>query len=275
MAIKPKILNLGLSTRFKKGHTTWNKGHSSKIKRVCKNCKKEFWVYPSRLKRRNGGRFCSKSCAMYRYKFNITNADKHGIAWFLGVMATDGYVRHNKVMLDIHQQDVDILKSIKKIFKSEHPIKYCHYENKSPMCYLRLPKPFADLCNSYGIHNKKTFTIECPKIEDKYFLSFLCGCIDGDGSIGTIPSGKIRMYLCSASLSFLEGIKCKLKKYNLDDYINSGKRIPPVYRLKWKTEATAKLCDLMYKSKYAGKRKKKIYTTFLKKGVMPSHVQET
>lgn len=44
-----------------KGHPNWNKKESTKIKRICKICGKEFYVYPSVIKKGNG-KYCSKKC---------------------------------------------------------------------------------------------------------------------------------------------------------------------------------------------------------------------
>jgi len=200
----------------------------------------------------------------YDYEFKLP--EKNNLYWFLGIMATDGYVHDKFIAIELHKRDKDILESIKRICESNHPLKL--RKNRPHYC-LRLPKPFATLCRKHGIYQNKSKTIKFVDMEDKYFFDFLCGCIDGDGSI-RLNVGKttksICMYLCSSSMDFLQGINVKLKHFNLSGKIKKQKD-KEFYKLFWGTRDTPNLCKLMYKNNYGGKRKCKLYKNWME--VMP------
>jgi len=46
-----------LQDKIGKQSNQWKGG---KVKRICQSCQKEFWIYPSNLKK--GGKFCSNKC---------------------------------------------------------------------------------------------------------------------------------------------------------------------------------------------------------------------
>lgn len=59
-------------SRLGENNPAWNGG---KLNRYCKHCNKEFFIYPSELKKnKNAGQFCSKSCrASYQNKERLDN----------------------------------------------------------------------------------------------------------------------------------------------------------------------------------------------------------
>jgi len=116
-------------------------------------------------------------------------------AYWLGFLYADGCVRKNKsgnqVVLKLSRKDENHLNLFKNNIKSEH--KVTHYRNKtiskkgtpsfSDNCIIRINsnKLVNDLIKQ-GCTPRKTFTIDKPIIDEKYYKDFIRGYYDGDGN---------------------------------------------------------------------------------------------
>lgn len=120
----------------------------------------------------------------------IDNPEK---AYWLGFIAADGcnYQReHNaSIVLNIHQKDIDHLQKFKEFCKTNAIIKTyttsAGFSNNTPMCKLVLnsKKMSQDLANK-GVVPRKSLILGPPKIDSQFYLPFILGYFDGDGSIG-------------------------------------------------------------------------------------------
>ena len=120
----------------------------------------------------------------------IDNPEK---AYWLGFIAADGcnYQReHNaSIVLNIHQKDIDHLQKFKEFCKTNAIIKTyttsAGFSNNTPMCKLVLnsKKMSQDLANK-GVVPRKSLILGPPKINSQFYLPFILGYFDGDGSIG-------------------------------------------------------------------------------------------
>ena len=116
-------------------------------------------------------------------------------AYWLGFLYADGCVRKQKtgsqLILKLSVKDEDHLNLFKKNIQSEHKI--FHYKNKtiskkgtpssSDNCIIRISsnKIVEDLI-SHGCVPRKTFTIDKPNIDKKFYKDFIRGYYDGDGN---------------------------------------------------------------------------------------------
>ena len=116
-------------------------------------------------------------------------------AYWLGFLYADGCVRKTKtgcqIVLKLSVKDEDHLNFFKKNIESEHKITY--YQNKtiskkgtpstSKNCLIRInsKKMVNDLINN-GCTPRKTFTIDKPNIDEKFYKDFIRGYYDGDGN---------------------------------------------------------------------------------------------
>lgn len=144
-------------------------------------------------------------------------------AYWLGFLAADGcnYQReHNaSIILNIHQQDIEHLKLFQLALKSDIPIKSyisdSGFSNNTPMCkFIINSKKMSNDLLKLGIVPKKSLILEPPKIDSKYYLSFILGYFDGDGSL--YKTGQYNNYCLSfeGTKEILEWIKNIL---NLDN----------------------------------------------------------
>jgi intein-encoded DNA endonuclease-like protein len=175
----------------------------------------------------------------HNYFENIDNEEK---AYWLGFLFADGCVRNNKsgnqLVLKLSVKDEEHLKLFKDNIESEHKIGY--HQNKtvskkgtpstSDCCLIRISsnKLVNDLTNQ-GCTPRKTFTINKPIIDEKFYKDFIRGFYDGDGnffysektkaSVVTIvcASEKFREFLIEviSKIPNIGKIHEKKEKYNI------------------------------------------------------------
>lgn len=125
--------------------------------------------------------------------FEIINSPEK--AYWLGFIAADGcnYQReHNaSIIISIHQKDLNHLYKFQSFCNTNAPIKLFEqdwgYSNKTPMCKITLNslKMSNDLIDK-GIVPNKSLILKPPKISEEYYLPFILGYFDGDGSIAQL-----------------------------------------------------------------------------------------
>jgi hypothetical protein len=116
-------------------------------------------------------------------------------AYWLGFLYADGCVRKTKtgsqVVLKLSIKDEEHLSFFKKNIESEHKITY--YENKtvskkgtpsiSKNCVIRInSNEMVENLIDKGCTPRKTFTIDYPNIDEKFYKDFIRGYYDGDGN---------------------------------------------------------------------------------------------
>jgi len=125
-------------------------------------------------------------------------------------------------------------------------------------------KEFTSYLINLGITNKKSYICEFPKIKEKFYLSFLRGLFDGDGSL-SIENKNLRMSFTATKeilislQTFLEE-KFKISKHPI--YITS--EAMNVCRTHYFGD-TKKILNLLYENstnKIRLNRKYKIYDKF-------------
>ena len=131
--------------------------------------------------------------------------------YFLGYFLADGHLSKESNQIIFEGKDIDIFNYLKKILKSEHPIK-CRKRDTN--CYIQFSskKLLMDLVKKYNIRSNKAHNITMPIIPKKYFAEFLLGFIDGDGSIYLTKGKYVNLDLASMSNQFLKSIRNKIKE---------------------------------------------------------------
>lgn len=119
----------------------------------------------------------------------IDNPEK---AYWLGFLAADGcnYNRENNatICISLHQKDEAHLKKFQKFLSADNELQYyisnTGFGNNTPMCRIAIySKEMSQDLNNKGIISHKSLILKPPKIEERYYLPFICGYFDGDGSI--------------------------------------------------------------------------------------------
>ena len=177
--------------------------------------------------------------------------DEKEKAYWLGFLAADGcnYQReHNaSIIINIHQKDIVHLDKFKLFCNSQAEIQTYiandGYSNNTPMArfVLNSKKMSKDLADK-GIVPKKSLILKKPNISEEYYLPFILGYFDGDGSIS--KSNQNNNYFISIQgtkeiLDWINGIlniSVELEKRNNNDknsyYIRCGGTNKPYNILK-------------------------------------------
>jgi hypothetical protein len=133
-----------------------------------------------------------------RYNVNhsyFKEIDTQEKAYWLGFLYADGCVRKTKsgsqLVLKLSLKDEEHLNLFKQNIESEHKINYCQNKtvskkgtpSKSDSCIIRINSNqiVNDLINQ-GCTPRKTFTIDKPNIDKKFYKDFIRGYYDGDGN---------------------------------------------------------------------------------------------
>lgn len=137
-------------------------------------------------------------------------------AYAIGLLATDGNLSSDDRHLNLTTKDEDLALQFKECLRLTNKIgRKSRGGNLTDKKYYVIQfgdKNFYEYLVSIGITPAKSKTMGALGIPKKYFIDFLRGCIDGDGTItfhkhpeSKYPQLRIRLY--SASKKFLEWIK--------------------------------------------------------------------
>ena len=115
-------------------------------------------------------------------------------AYIYGFLLTDGSNNPKKqtVSISLQEEDRDILERMRKEIKSTKPLEYLDYSNKHDFGYhyknqyrmLLFSDKICSALTKHGLVQNKSLIIEFPEFDDQVMPAFLCGAMDGDGSIG-------------------------------------------------------------------------------------------
>lgn len=174
------------------------------------------------------------------------------MAWILGFIASDGTIhkKENEIKIGLAQKDVEILERIKKELSMENQVKL--YTNNKGYDCCRLSwnseKHKKDLAK-YSIVPEKTFILKPPyELDRKYWIDYIRGYFDGDGSVNTNGKNGIRFSICSATEEILRWII---------DYLYEEFGVPKVnilqkqgvhtlYYFGYSTNSTKKIYNILY-----------------------------
>lgn len=129
--------------------------------------------------------------ANYRKFQNIDSPEK---AYWLGFIAADGCVytreRNSSVIIGLHQKDEKHLEKFRDFMDSN--VRITRYINDtgystgspSPMCKIVFNSILmAEDIISHGIVPRKSLILQPPKIKEEFYLPYILGYFDGDGTI--------------------------------------------------------------------------------------------
>lgn len=222
-----------------------------------------------------------------KYKINDKKATEinHNIAWLLGFIAADGYIVKSqndkclhRISIALSIKDIEVLKRIKDYIEFTGPI-YEYNNNGYPAASLTFSsKPFHEMLMKYGIINNKTFILKFPKnLPEEYYLDFIHGYFDGDGSVYKPNDGHtIRTNLIGASKDFIEDV--------MNILVNNAEIKCTTIHQRWDKRSTAPLyyftfnkanSEKLYKYFYNEKilfldRKKELFEEYLHMNKTPT-----
>lgn len=186
------------------------------------------------------------------------STQSHNMAWVLGFLAADGYVskRGNSISIGLSSVDREILERIKEDIEIENPIH--DFTSRQGFDYSELNwtcKEHRAELEKYSIVPQKTFILEPPyKLDKKYWLDYVRGYFDGDGSVNFIEvNGKkhytaLRWQVCSATSSVLEFVLDVLESYGIPkvNIQKQDRKSSALYCIQYSTNSTKKIYNILY-----------------------------
>lgn len=183
----------------------------------------------------------------------FSNIDTEKKAYFLGLMFADGNLHRDKnksPTVRLTSINKEILVEFKKALKSTYPIKREYHKVFKKECFkfsFVSQSIFTDLEN-LGCTERKSLTIEFPKLLSELIPHFIRGYFDGDGTVGYYKTNTKWMRLmsgfCCGSNGFLE----KLSSYLPTNKKNVTKRSKDgLNKLCFSSYDSVKLYEYMYK----------------------------
>lgn len=235
-----------------------------------RECLKEFNIYKSHAD-------IMKELPQNQVKYPVNEdfffTPSANLAYILGLMATDGYVQkaNNDAYIGLAVQDREILDKIQKLIGGR-PVKIYDTNLGMPMAKWgfashRVREELA----TYSIVPQKTFILKPPtKLPKEYYIDYIRGFFDGDGSINLIQQKNLRWQLCSATREMLEWILQVLESYGINP-VKIQERAPinqeghTLYYIQYSTNATKEIYKILYtpNSLYL-KRKKDAFDEYIK-----------
>lgn len=157
----------------------------------------------SRIFKENNISTSNKQRKYYAQYDIFEQIDSKEKAYWLGFIAADGCVYKRQesagggdtLVINISAKDQELLEQLKIFMKSNaniiNHVQNAGFSNNSQMVKINFnsKKIVSDLINK-GIVPNKSLVLKPPLIEKKYFLSFILGYFDGDGSIFKFNEGK-------------------------------------------------------------------------------------
>ncbi len=173
------------------------------------------------------------------------------LAYVVGLIATDGCLSIDGRHIDFTSKDLELVQTFKDYLKLSNQITKKVRGKEKEKKYFRIQfgdKNFYEFLLDIGLTPHKSKTIKELKIPKEYFIDFLRGSIDGDGSIMSFkhPESKnrqLRIRIFSASKDFLIWIKKENEVFGVKGYLKYDSR---VYTLEYAMADSINLLNKIY-----------------------------
>lgn len=187
--------------------------------------------------------------------------------YFLGLLATDGCITNNRIILDFSKENKELLDYWNEFLGNKCNITCSiHKVFKVPQYRIAFKnKEVADYLGTFGIVPNKTFQLHLKYIN----WDVLRGIIDGDGCVLHRNNDKtVAIGITSGCKEFLEQIKDFYTSFGINSYLKESSRNKnPTYDLYvYKTSDILIIYEHLYKNAhYFLKRKESKFGSLLKK----------
>ena len=222
--------------------------------------------------------FCEAATESNKNRAHKVNKDyfkeeNENMAWILGFIASDGTIRkdRNTIKIGLSIVDKEILERIKSELQIENDVKEYTNSQGYECCQLEwtCENHKQDLAK-YNIIPQKTFKLMPPlELNRQYYLDYIRGYFDGDGSVNTNGNNGIRFSICAANKEILEWIINIFAEYNIPkvNIYTRASSINSLYYFEYSTNSTKKIYNLLYNtnSTLFLKRKKVKYEELINK----------
>lgn len=182
---------------------------------------------------------------------NYFKKPSHNMAWLMGFIAADGTIRkdRNEIKIGLSIKDKEILEKIREELELETPVKIYTTNKGYECCSLQwtCEEHKKDLAK-YSIVPQKTFILEPPwELPQVYWIDYIRGYFDGDGSINLLNNKSLRWQVCSATKEIIKWIINELNRLGVPLVnIHEQKNNSIIYYCQYSTNSTKKIFNILY-----------------------------
>jgi len=176
------------------------------------------------------------------------------LAYAIGLIATDGCLSSNRLLIDLTSKDKEQLLNFCKCVGVNFKIGN-KWNKKGDEC-LRIQfknRYFYDFLLSIGLTPRKSLTMGKLKIPNKHFYDFLRGSFDGDGSFYSYWDSRWRsshmFYLTFSSASRMHILWLQEEIYKslvINGHISKSQRKGSIYSLRYAKKDAMEIIRKMY-----------------------------
>lgn len=175
------------------------------------------------------------------------------LAYAVGLLATDGCLANDSLLVDLTSKDKEQLENFSKCLGVDFNIgiKKNSRDQKSFRIQFK-NRFFYDFLLSIGLTSKKSLTMGELAIPKKYFFDFLRGCFDGDGCFYSYwdprwkSSHMFYLEFASASRKHLFWLKEEIKKQAYVSGHITGRKKKVFFQLKYAKKESLEIIRKMY-----------------------------
>lgn len=202
--------------------------------------------------RNEQNRFNPQNQRKYEVNDYYFSTQTNNSCYLLGFLAADGcvYAKNNVIKLCLSSIDKDFLTCVNREIESNFPIhdyisKDGYANSELRISSNQIKKDLAQ----YNIIPKKTYSFNFPeKIKEEFYLDFIRGYFDGDGTICK-AGNSIRFSICAYNKEILVKIidifyKFGIPKVNIYQYNDKH-----LYYFQYSTQSVKKIYNLLYSQK--------------------------
>lgn len=220
----------------------------------------------------------NKKLKKYDNNSNYFSTESPNMAYIMGFIAADGTIRKNSnsIKITVSRRDRELLEKIKEEVGIEVEVKDFTTNQGYDCSTLEWTdqKHKEDLAK-YSIVPEKTFVLRPPtKLKREYWIDYIRGYFDGDGSINNIKNsngrgnGSIRWQVCSATKELIDWIvdffneEYGIPKVNVQTRIRNHEK--PLYIVQYSSRASRMIYKVLYsESSLYLARKKEIFDNLM------------
>lgn len=176
------------------------------------------------------------------------------LAYAVGLIATDGCLANDGLLIDLTSKDREQLLNFSKCVGVDFKIGNKRNSNGDECLRIQFKnRIFYDFLLSVGLTPKKSLTMGKLKIPDKYFFDFLRGCFDGDGCFYSYWDPRWRssymfyIEFISASKKHINWLHAELQsRIKVTGHIVTTSRKNKYYQLKYAKKEAVEIIRKMY-----------------------------
>lgn len=192
----------------------------------------------------------------YPVKDDYFSSPSSNMAYILGFLAADGTVRKdkNEIKLSLSSIDREVLEKMRMEVGGRPIQEYITQKGFSVCSWTFTSQKIKNDLQNYSVIPNKTFYLKPPlKLPKIYWIDYIRGYFDGDGSVNSLQNGKaLRWQICSATKEILKWIiDFFYEEYNIPKVsilLQKREQKANLYYFQYSTVATQKIYNILYSS---------------------------